>query len=167
MLLGRGGTWTRRQVPTSSVKGHPGLPHWSALKGLTFATWLVDGTWDNKTPSLNLSSVFSLKCAKQVKLWGNQQGSHRVSPLARELVLSRIGHPGLIPVGRRRCWDEVAGEAGSVGSWDGEHCRHRITWHGRDGWGRLGQHPVGWPWHRLGKLGNGRTLALGEGGCRG
>lgn len=73
---------------------------------------------------------------------GNQQGSHRIGPLARELVLSRIGHPGLAPVGRGGRRDEVAGEARSVGSGDGEHCGHRVAWHGGDGWERLGQHPT-------------------------
>lgn len=58
---------------------------------------------------------------------GASRGSHRISPLARELTVSCIGHPGLAPVGRRWSWDEVAGEAGSVGSWDGKHRWHRVT----------------------------------------
>ena len=93
---------------------------------------------------------------------GNQRGSHRISPLAGELVLSGVGHPGLVPVGRGGRRDEVAGETRSVGSWDGEHCWHRITWHGGDGWVRLSQRLAHWAniCTSSGKLGNRRILAL-------
>lgn len=51
---------------------------------------------------------------------------HRVCPLPWQLILSSIGHPGLVPVGSGRSWDEVAGEARSV-CWNGKHCWYRIS----------------------------------------
>ena len=146
--------------PNVSSKGWLSTPGW----------W--EGAWDNKTLSLSLTFIFSLKCVKQVKLWGHQRGSHRISPLAGELVLSGVRHPGLVSVGRGGRRDEVASETRSVGSWDGEHCRHRITWHGGDGWVRLSQRLAHWAdiCTSSGKLGN-RILALGKellgGGCGG
>lgn len=93
---------------------------------------------------------------------GNQR-SHRISPLAGELVLSGVGHPGLVPVGRGRR-DEVAGETRSVGSWgDGETLLALFVLPGmeRRWMGEIKQRLAHWAniCTSLGKLGN-RIVAL-------
>lgn len=51
----------------------------------------------------------------------------RVCPLPWQLILSSIGHPGLVPVGGGWSRDKIAREARSV-CWNGKHCWYRISW---------------------------------------